>query len=68
VQSSNFITERKSRELTGKLITLAPLNTGKALLELTGDYARLKQSNEKIYYIVDTLTRAILQEKQVSFR
>ena len=68
VQSSNFITERKSRELTGKLITLAPLNTGKALLDLTGNYARLKQSNEKIYYIVDTLIRAILQEKQVSFR
>lgn len=68
VQSSNFITERKSHEITEKLTTLAPTAIGKVLLSLSGNYARLKQSNEKIYYIVDTLIRAILQEKKVSFR
>ncbi len=68
VQSSNFITERKSQELTKRLITLAPSYTGKALLDLTGNYARLKQSNEKIYYIVDTLIRAILKKTKITFK
>lgn len=45
-------------------ITLAPSNVGKTLLDLTGNYARLKQSNEKIYYIVDTLIRAILKKRK----
>lgn len=67
VQSSLFITEKKSRELTEKIAKLAPAYIEESLLRLSGDYVRLKQSNEQIYYIVDALNRAILQGKQVSF-
>lgn len=67
VQSSLFITERKSQELTEKIAKLAPAYVGESLLRLSGNYTRLKQSNEQIYYIVDTLIRAILQKRQISF-
>lgn len=50
VQSSLFITERKSRELTEKIARLAPEYIGDNLLRLLGNYTRLKQSNEQIYY------------------
>lgn len=62
-----FITERKSRELTEKLVRLAPSYIGEELLRLTGQYSRLKQSNELIYYIVDAINRAILHRRQISF-
>ena len=67
VQSSLFITEHKSRELTEKIARLAPEYIGDNLLRLSGNYTRLKQSNEQIYYIVDTINRAILQKKRISF-
>ena len=67
VQSSLFITERKSRELTEKIVKLAPEYIGNNLLRLSGNYSRLKRSNEQIYYIVDTINRAILQKKRISF-
>ena len=47
VQSSLFITERKSRELTEKIVKLAPEYIGNNLLRLSGNYSRLKRSNEE---------------------
>ena len=67
VQAANFITEKKSQELTEKLTQLVPAHEASALLKLTSHYGRLKQSNEQIYYIVDTLNKAILNKKRVSF-
>ena len=67
VQAAAFITEKKSQELTEKLTQLVPEHEAKALLKLTNRYERLKQSNEQIYYIVDALNKAILDNKRVSF-
>lgn len=68
VDSSMFITEKKSSELIDKLVSLAsPLKAE----ELTCSVSRSRQkkpNNEQIYYIVDALNRAIIQQKKVSFQ
>ena len=67
VQSSRFITERKSRELIAKLEGLASRHEAKYLhrqVLLTG---RVKTENERIYYNVDRLHEAIGAGMQVRF-
>lgn len=66
VQSSRFITSRKSRALVGKLETLCSRHQAgqlqrQVLLE------RIKTMNESIYYNVDRLQTAIADERQVTF-
>ena len=67
VQSSKFITERKSRELIEKLEGLVSRHDAKYLhrqVLLTG---RVKTANERIYYNVDRLHEAIGDNVQVRF-
>ena len=67
VQASKFITEKKSRELIGKLESLASRHEAQYLhrqVLLTG---RVKTANERIYYNVDRLHEAIAQNAQVRF-
>ena len=67
VQSSKFITERKSRELIEKLEGLVSRHDARYLhrqVLLTG---RVKTANERIYYNVDRLHEAIGDNVQVRF-
>lgn len=67
VQSSKFITEKKSRELIEKLISLtSETNAGKLkrTVHITG---RAKSDNEKGYYIVDAINDAMNAGVKISF-
>lgn len=69
VQSSRYLTEKKSRELTRKLLTLCSRHQAKALLGrdmlVSG---RVKTMNETIYYNVDAIQEAIAGDRQIAFR
>lgn len=67
VESSKFITEKQSRTLVKKLISLtSDANAGKLKRHLH-TAGRVKSENDKGYYIVDTINEAINVHKQISF-
>ncbi len=68
VQSSKFITEKKSRELIGKLETLVSRYDAKAMGRQVEIIGRSKTHNENIYYNVDMIHTAISQNVKVRFQ
>lgn len=68
VQSSRFITEKKSRELIGKLEKLCSKYDAGKLQRQVYVSDRLKAENENIYYNVDGIHAAIQKDKQISFQ
>ncbi|MBO4627661.1 MAG: WYL domain-containing protein [Lachnospiraceae bacterium] len=67
IQSSRFITEKKSRELIEKLTQLASHYEAAQLKRQVFVQGRVKTMNESIYYYVDDVHRAIAENHQVSF-
>lgn len=67
VQSSRFITEKKSQELIGKLITLTSKTNADKLRRTVHITGRVKSTNEKGYYIVDAIHEAINAGRKISF-
>lgn len=68
VQSSRFITQKKSKALIGKLASFAGPNQAELLnRELYVD-SRYKSGNENIYLAVDSIQTAIEQKKKISFQ
>lgn len=68
VESSSFITEKKSAELIQKLTSLASpykASTRAKISELGGN---TKQGNEHIYYIIDTINAAIESGCKISYQ
>lgn len=69
VQSSRYLTEKKSRELTRKLLNLCSRHQARDLVGrdmlVSG---RVKSMNETIYYNVDAIQEAIAGDWQISFR
>ena len=68
VQSSKFITKRKSKELIQKLSTLTSEYNKKHLMREVYIRNRIKSSNDSIYANVDTIHSAINDNRQVRFR
>lgn len=68
VQSSKFITEKKSRELIGKLESLASKYDAKEMRRQVEIIGRGKTPNENIYYNVDLIHAAIHQNVKIRFR
>lgn len=68
VQSSRFLTERKSRALIEKLCTLCSTQDAKLMQRDVYVSGRVKSMNETIYYEVDAIQEAIAQNKQITFR
>ena len=68
VQSSNFITKKKSNDLIKKIENLTSRHLAKQLHRQVFISDRVKAINETIYYNVDTLHNAITQNLQVSFK
>ncbi len=68
VQSSKFITQKKSMELISKIEKLTSSENAKKLQRQVYVIGRPKTLNEKIYYNVDVLHEAIAENKQISFK
>ena len=67
VQSSRFITTKKSRELIKKLEKKAGKHDAGKLQRQVYVAGRIKTENESIYYNIDTIHRAIQENKQITF-
>ena len=68
VQSSRYLTERKSRELIEKLCNQCNEYDAKLMKRNVLVSGRVKSMNETIYYSVDSIQEAIAQNKQITFR
>ena len=68
VQSSKFITIKKSEQLIRKLETLCSRNQAKQLSSQVTIYNRSKTPNETIYYNVDRIHSAIFQNHQITYQ
>ena len=68
VQSSRFITDKKSSQLIKKLETLTSSHQGKQLQRQVVISGRIKTMNESIYYNIDTIHDAINTNCQIRFQ
>lgn len=67
IQSSKFITEKKSNDLIKKLTSLASNYEASQLKRQVVVQGRIKTMNESIYYIVDDIHNAITNNKKIRF-
>lgn len=67
VQSSRFITPKKSRELIKKLEKIAGRYDAGKLQRQVYVAGRIKTENESIYYNIDNIHRAIQEDRQIMF-
>lgn len=68
VQASKFISRRKSEELIRKLESLASEHDARQLQRNVFIYNRPKTGNETIYYNVDKIHTAILENRQIRYQ
>lgn len=68
VQSSKFITHKKSLELISKIEKLTSRENAKKLRRQVFIANRVKTFNEQIYYNVDKIHEAITSNKQITFK
>ena len=68
VQSSRYLTEKKSRELIEKLCSQCNEQDARLMRRTVLVSGRVKSMNETIYYNVDAIQEAIAQNRQISFR
>ena len=68
VQSSRYLTEKKSRELIEKLCNQCNKHDAGLLRRNVLVSGRVKSMNESIYYNVDTIQDAIAGNQQICFR
>ncbi len=68
VQSSKFITHKKSSTLIKKIEGLASKYEAQQLQRQVFVANRIKTMNESIYYVIDEIHRAISDDKKISFK
>ena len=68
VQSSKFITQKKTLALIRKIESLASVHEAKLLQRQVWVRNRVKSMNESVYYHVDELSAAISDDRTVRFR
>lgn len=68
IQSSKFITERKTNELIRKLETLVSKYDAQKLQRQVFVSGRIKTMNESIYYTVDAIHNAISENRKIKFQ
>ncbi len=68
VQSSRFLTEKKSRELIEKLCKECSVHDARLMRRDVLVSGRVKSMNETIYYNVDAIQEAIAQNRKIQFR
>lgn len=67
VESSKFITQKKSRIIVGKIVGLASSYEADSLKRNLLVDGRIKQDKESVLYTVDTINQAINKKKKISF-
>ena len=67
VTSSRFITDEKSRKMIRKLTKLSSRYQSSELVRHLYTAGRVKPSNEKIFYVVNSITDAINAKKKIRF-
>ncbi len=67
IQSSKFITERKSNDLIKKLTEFASEYEASQLKRQVVVKGRVKTMNESIYYLVDDIHNAIINNRRITF-
>ena len=68
IQSSKFITEKKTNRLIKKLETLVSKYDAQKLQRQVFVSGRIKTMNESIYYTVDAIHNAISENKKIKFQ
>lgn len=68
VASSKVISAKKSQALIQKLGRLTSIQQAEQLQRLASLSSRVKPHNEKVYYIIDSIQTAILDQHQISFQ
>lgn len=68
VQSSKFITYKKTEELIKKLESLASIHQAKSLRRQVVVRDRIKNMNESIYYNVDYIQNALTSNRKIRFQ
>lgn len=68
VQSSRFITYKKSLELISKLERLTSVHLAQQLHRGVSVWQRIKSMNESIYYNVDEIQTAMAEDQQITFQ
>ncbi len=68
VQSSQFITEKKSLALIKKLERLCSVHEAQLIRRQVYVSGRIKHMNESIYYGVDAIHNGIAADRQISFK
>ena len=68
VQSSRFLTEKKSRELIEKLCAQCSVHDAKLMRRDVLVSGRVKSMNETIYYNVDRIQEGIAENRRITFR
>ncbi len=68
VQSSKFITEKKSIELIDKIKKQTDIYTAEKLQRNVHISSRVKSNNEHIYYTIDKIHQAIAENKRISYQ
>ena len=67
VQSAGFISAKKSKELVNKLEGLVSKSQANLMNKHLFINNRVKTANEEVYYVIDALSKAILNNKKVEF-
>ncbi len=68
VESSRFISDRKSRELIKKLMSIASDEDAEKLKRNIYTTGKVKTTNKKVMYIIDAINDAINTGRQISFK
>lgn len=68
VQSSRFLTHRKSLELISKLEHLTSVHQARQIHRSVSVSQRIKSMNESIYYNVDEIQGAMAADRQICFK
>lgn len=68
VQSSKFLTEKKSHDLIKKLEQFCSRHEAGKLQRQVHVFDRVKTMNESVLYLVDTLHEAIAENRMISFQ
>ena len=68
VASFKFITKKKSDELIKKITSLGTPTSIPSLKRNLGPEGRIKQENERIYFVIEAINDAINEKKKISFQ
>ena len=68
IQSSKFISEKKTEELIRKLENTVSIYDARLLAREVNVSGRVKNMNESIYYTIDAIHNAMIDNKRIRFR